>query len=398
MPFQIRLLVMASGERLPLLCDAAGQPLDAPLLYTLTELRARGLSTATIRHAAQAIKVLLQTLAQQNIVLELRLMQGEFLQLHEVDLVVREAALAADPGAADPVRSISRTAAATRLHYMLAYLRWMGHCYLLRLEPQGTRYLELRDRIDKACKAMHARAPSVGVRSDIDERQGLDEVAFKRVIMASTGSPEVRLWHRAHAEQRNRLILSWLIELGIRRGELLGVRVNDIDFQRNQVLIARRADDPSDPRPAQPLTKTKARILPLSDDLAAATHDYVMGERMRQRGSGRHGFLFVSGGSGAPLSIAGLSKVFAEMRRSDPALPAELTPHVLRHTWNDRFSLQMERLAVDPETEKRIRSTLMGWSMTSNTASTYTKRFVRKAASQAMLTMQEGLKFKREPQ
>ncbi|MDL5030958.1 site-specific integrase [Pelomonas sp. APW6] len=394
MPFQIRLLVMASGERLPLLCDAAGQPLDAPLLYTLTELRARGLSTATIRHAAHAIKVLLQTLDQQNIVLELRLMRGEFVQLHEIDLVVREAAQAADSRSADLERNICSTSAATRLHYMHAYLRWLGYRYLLRLEPQGTRYLELRDRIDKACKALRARAPSVGVRSDIDERQGLDEAALERVVNASTGSNEVRLWCRAHAEQRNRLILRWLIELGVRRGELLGVRVSDIDFQQNQVLIARRADDPDDPRPTQPLTKTKARILPLSDDLAAATHDYVMGERLRQRGSGRHGFLFVSGGSGAPLSIAGLSRVFAEMRRSDPALPAELTPHVLRHTWNDSFSLQMEKLAVDPETEKRMRSMLMGWSMTSDTASTYTKRFVRKAASQAMTAMQEVLKFK----
>jgi integrase len=49
-------------------------------------------------------------------------------------------------------------------------------------------------------------------------------------------------------------------------------------------------------------------------------------------------------------------------------LPKELTPHVLRHTWNDLFSAEMEGRKVDQENEKKIRSYQMGWKPTSATA------------------------------
>lgn len=389
---QLRLLVMSSGERLPVLFDSSGQPLASPLLFALTELRARGRATATIRQSMQAVQVLLKTLARHDLDLEVRLARGHFLQLHEIDLIVREAAQRIRAVDAPLTDSIGPSSTGTRLHYMLAYLRWRGLCQLLRLDARDAKYLELKDRIDKACSALRARAPSLCMRSDLDQRQGLSAEEFTCIEAASKGQAQVLHWRNAHAQQRNRLILRWLIHLGIRRGELLGVRIRDIDFQQNLVLIARRADDRTDPRSAQPLTKTRARQLDLSDELAQVTYDYVMGTRSAQGHAARHDFLFVAGGTGRPLSLAGLNKVFADLRRSDPTIPASLTPHVLRHTWNDRFSSLMEQNKVSPEMEKRIRSTLMGWSMTSDTAATYTRRHVRQAAAQAISKMQEGLR------
>lgn len=91
MSYQIRMLVMGSGERLPVLCAADSQPLGSPLLYALTELRARGRSSATIRHAMEAVMVLSMTLDKLHICLDSRLKQGTFLQLHELDMIVRDA-------------------------------------------------------------------------------------------------------------------------------------------------------------------------------------------------------------------------------------------------------------------------------------------------------------------
>ncbi len=394
MQFQIRLLVMSAGERLPLLCDETGHPLTSPLIYALTVLRARGRSAATIRQCMQAIMVLLKTLAQQNIDLDERMAQGQFLQLHEVDLIVREASQRVRSIGGETSDPVGRASAATRLHYIQAYLREMGHRHLHRHNARDAKYLELKDRIDRACAALRARAPSVGIRSDVEQRQGLEANDFERVEAASRGLSAVPLWRNAHAVARNELILKWLIELGIRRGELLGVRTRDIDFQKNVVLIARRADAPDDPRAHQPLTKTQARALPLSDDLAQATYDYVLGSRLAQGRAAHHDILFVAGGSGKPLSIAGFNKIFMEMRRADPRLPVHLSPHVLRHTWNDRFSVLMEEGKVPPEREKRIRSTLMGWSQTSDTASAYTRRHVRRAAARAITAMQKRLDVK----
>lgn len=191
-------------------------------------------------------------------------------------------------------------------------------------------------------------------------------------------------------------MLRWFLELGLRRGELLGVRTSDIDFQKGIVRIARRADSKSDPRAQQPLVKTRSRDLYLSDGLADATYDYILKLRGVQGKANRYEQLFVANGSGKPLSLSGLNKSFRAMRKSVVGLPVDLTPHVLRHTWNDIFSQQMERSGTNPEMEKKMRSMLMGWSPTSDTASTYTRRHVQKKAAQALKDMQERLSLQRE--
>jgi integrase len=184
----------------------------------------------------------------------------------------------------------------------------------------------------------------------------------------------------------------WLLTLGIRRGELLGVRVSDLNFQTNEVLIARRADDPEDPRANEPNTKTRDRLLSLEEDLAVLTRRYVTGARRRIEGARRHDYVFVANGTGAPLSLSGLNKIFVVLRTKCPSLPDELSPHVFRHTWNDEFSAVMDKRQVSEETEKKIRARLMGWSETSGTAATYTRRHTDRKAKEASLALQAKFK------
>ncbi|HEV7814807.1 MAG TPA: hypothetical protein VGP06_06850 [Janthinobacterium sp.] len=47
---------------------------------------------------------------------------------------------------------------------------------------------------------------------------------------------------------------------------------------------------------------------------------------------------------GDALSQASIDKLFAQLREACPGLPAKLTSHVMRHTWNERFSEQAEPL------------------------------------------------------
>jgi integrase len=390
MKYQVRLLVMSSGERLPVLCTSDGQPVMGPMIYVLTELRAQGRASATIRHALQAIMVLQMTLDRHQIDLDARLKRRMHLQIHEVDLIARAANSPVRTNQGQSDRQLCRASAANRLHYILQYLRWHSMTHLMSLSSRSQEYLALRDRIDKACSALKARSPCLGVRSEIDQRQGLSAQHLTVVQSVANGSRTA--WQRGHAAARNQLILWWLLELGIRRGELAAVRLSDIDFQQRIVRIARRADAKCDPRANQPLAKTRARDLELSEDLCEATSDYVLKHRMLQGRARRHDFLFVAGGTGRPLSLPGLNKVFSDLRRSDLDLPASLTPHVMRHTWNDLFSETMEKLGVAPEREQIMRSDLMGWSRTSETASTYTRRYVRARAGEAMKSMQGRLR------
>jgi integrase len=192
-----------------------------------------------------------------------------------------------------------------------------------------------------------------------------------------------------HAQKRNYLIILWLLRLGLRRGELLGLRVSDIDFVRGRVTILRRADDIDDPRTLQPNAKTLPRQLELDRELIELTEDYVLSDRLAFARARRHDFLFVASGTGLPLSLPSITKLFRVLS-AQPAMQATpLCAHLLRHTWNERFSEIVDLKGVPEETEKRVRSYLMGWSDISKSAAWYTRRHVKKKAASISVAMQE---------
>ena len=236
--------------------------------------------------------------------------------------------------------------------------------------------------------ALRARSPRIDLRGKVLEREGLSLEAQRRLLEVIDpwfpGNP----WRNWGAKVRNQLIIEWLYRLGVRRGELLGIRIGDIDFRKGQVTIHRRADDKQDPRKNQPNVKTKARVLSVDQDLLKKTQEYIMNFRRRLEGARRHDFLFVTVDTGKPISIPAFDKIFKVLRSSGNDLPVLLFAHLLRHTWNDNFSRQMDKNEVPEDKERKYRSYLMGWSETSGTAATYTRRHTRKAAEKISLSMQ----------
>jgi len=195
---------------------------------------------------------------------------------------------------------------------------------------------------------------------------------------------------------RNRLIFLMLYHLGLRGGELLNIRIRDMDFSSNQLVVARRADEKDDPRKDQPLVKTLDRRLPIKDTLAKEIHSYIIQERRKVDNSSKNDFLFVTHKSGPtqgqPLSKSAYKKIIEVVRTASPSL-FNLTGHQLRHAWNEAFSDQVDSMDESPSSEQqeKIRSYLMGWREGSGTAATYNKRFIRRRANEAALGLQEGM-------
>lgn len=79
--------------------------------------------------------------------------------------------------------------------------------------------------------------------------------------------------------KRNELIIILLYSLGLRKGELLNIRVSDIKFEDNMISITRRHDDKYDGRVKQPLVKTLERDLKVSDWIINKIHDYITTDR-----------------------------------------------------------------------------------------------------------------------
>lgn len=407
-----------SGERLALLIDAAsGGPLFDPTVFVVSEFRARNRSNATIDQVLRALKVFLLFCRARDIDLDKRMLEGELLQLGEVDDLVAicrypmadvEALVSANSRATTPRKTevvislerfrkrqakgppqIAGDSAALRIRYIRQYIEWLANRSILsKGDRNRSRELLICAR-DTVTEALDARVPSGKSLNGGQERLALDDRDQARLWKIIEPDSSENPWKGSHSRVRNELMIRWLMGLGIRRGELLGLKISDLNFRTNEVFIARRADDPDDPRTNQPNAKTADRYLPISKDLAARTRRYIIEHRRQYPMARKHEFLFIANG-GAPLSMRGLNKIFEVMGAAHPDLP-RVFPHLLRHTNNHNFSAIADDLKLDPETEKKTRSQLMGWSETSKTAASYTRREVRRRAREASLQLQDGM-------
>lgn len=118
------------------------------------------------------------------------------------------------------------------------------------------------------------------------------------------------------------------------------------------------------------------------------THDHVVKYRSKLRC--KHDFLFVAD-TGAPLSLAALSKVYRTLRKKHPDVGEKLSSHVLRHTWNEDFSEIADKAGLSEEDERRGRIHAMGWSDTSKSAEDYLKRRTRRVATEVSVKIQQAV-------
>lgn len=413
--FAIRTILCANGERLPVLIDrATGIPVFETVLYAVSELRGRNLASNTILQALRSVMILYIVLDRLGIDLNRRLAQVVLLSSGEIEEIVRasKTTLAAfldstaKSSATTPKKVLSLEKArkaltrqkidtevepstvSIRLNYIRDYLRWHTTNWMLRTSSIDARaaMVELADIVDNAFKN---KTPQTTGRNQLFQRMGLSKEAQEYLLKVINSGCEDNPWVVEHSRVRNALIIKILIETGVRRGELLGVRVSDINTQRNELIIYRRPDDLEDPRLAEPNTKTRDRLLPISDDLARQIRQYVA-IRRNIPGARKQGFLLVANGSGKPMSISAFNRIFKALQYLSPLLKF-LFPHILRHTFNDNLSDLFDRSKTPPEQEIQIRNRLNGWAEKSMMAVIYTKRHTQQKANEAIISMQGHL-------
>jgi integrase len=198
-------------------------------------------------------------------------------------------------------------------------------------------------------------------------------------------------WQSESVRFRNMLIVDLLALDGSRRSELLNITMDDIDFTNEQLCIRRNANALNDSRIYQPLVKTLGRNIAHSEESLKMVEDYIIYHRPK---NAKTPYLIVSHGrgknNGSPLSLRRLNSIFEDISN---VVGFKVTPHMLRHTWNDDFSSNAESLLESGEmTEKEVedaRSYHMGWKEGSGTARTYTKRYNEKKAMKLALDMQK---------
>ncbi|WP_145557055.1 tyrosine-type recombinase/integrase [Yersinia aldovae] len=401
--YGVSTFIMNSGERYCLVVDrSSGLPEYYPNLFLTTQSRNRGDAFTTMVSAAGNLVVLLRFLERRGIRLEERLLTKEFFKPHELDDLrdfaqrkqgkLPSAALSNSLSTLEDIEEATETVNNGTLYFRLttfaSYIRWFAMHILNTAESDVIEQINtMTEQIKERRSAKKGRNRDQHDRSLSDEQLDVLLAAIQPRADWNPFSLEV--------QRRNRLIILLLYHLGIRGGELLNIRIRDIDFTANRLKIARRSDEQDDPRTKEPNTKTRERIMPLADILAKELHDYITQDRRKVRYATNNDFLFVTHKDGPtvgqPISKAGYHKVISIVRAVSPQL-YRVTGHMLRHTWNRRFSERMDAMdePVSEERQEKIRSFLMGWKEGSGTAAIYNKRFIQQKGQKAALALQES--------
>lgn len=401
---------MASGERTSLvICRSTGLPLAEVSLFIRSAHRNRGNAAETIHMVARSLAFLHSFFGAKGIDFNAMLRARDFLsvmQLHEIaekvqhrmdELVIERPECSASRSkvvSLEKVRMqanrkneapvIKRATIARRMRYMAAYLEFCVDCACHGIKKDIAN--DLKTVATSRIKMFLALKPKERRRTTLGARAGIDRFAERTLLDAIDIESTTNPWKSDYVRRRNRLIVLMYLHLGIRRGELLGIQIKDLATTTSSVRIVRRADAQLDPRRHQPNTKTYDREIEISPGLMAEIREYIK-DRHAIKLARKHPYLIVSE-NGSPLSLDSVNKLFNDLRHACPGLPKNLTPHVLRHTWNDRFSEAAEEMGLSHSVEEKARATQQGWSEGSAMAATYTRRFTKRKGREVELRLQ----------
>ena len=401
---------MHSGETMPMLLDSTtGLGVFEPTAYAL-HLRSRNLAANTIGQALRSVQLLYQILEANQINLLKRIKGNTLLTLGEVEALVEQcklkkhelnevnseplegnvsrmdiARLKKGRKAIARLESVEKNTAVVRLKYVAGYLKWLVEYAYLQNLPSDR---ELFSKVgEKTVQAISVRTPKVSKRSSTRRRRGWTKEDESKILALVNPSFLGNPWADTFVRDRNYLIVGFLLATGVRKSEMLGIKIKDLNFSDNTVFIARRADDPEEPRRRPPTQKTYDRTLALGSDLVDLLKRYIK-DRATIVAARRHPYLFVTE-TGAPMALNTVDFMFSTLRHHLTEIQC-LSAHICRHTWNDRFSEIVEGRLNEVE-EKKVRNFLMGWSDASRSAENYTVRFVEMQAKKALIDLQNDV-------
>lgn len=412
--FQARRVRFRNGERVSVLAVPGGSPVHEVTLF-LDGYRVRGSAANTIHAVCSTLAVLYRQLESAEIDLVSRLTQGKFLTAPELKRVVAAAQVRQDELDTDTeltasnVISISRIGMrrgrvapeerkpvdaathATRLRYIAKYLEFVSD-YIRHSLPDHQQ-LALKESTASGLKAFLAHVPRVSSRAKEGARVGLSIEEQEQLLHVIHPDSPDNPWTFGYVRRRNWLIVVVLLATGMRRGELLGLQIGDLASNRSTLKVYRRADAVEDARQNQPGTKTSDRQIELAPNIMRLLWGYINDDRRQIKAARSIPQVFVAD-DGAALSLASIDKLFLQLRAACPGLPVRLTSHVMRHTWNERFSEQAEAMGLGSVEEERARNNQQGWAENSKTGATYTRRRTAKQGRAVSLKLQEDLDAK----
>lgn len=415
---QVKQLVFSEGERYPILVDGEGVPDFWVTLYVTENLRVSLKQTSienTIRHLIHL--KLWEEINGRDLISEFS--QAKFLSDSDIISIRDHCLLNSNhieewqqftskknvvklsviyPGRTRHRKVVSKGHAANRLVHIASYLYFVARTMLRRREN----FITLTGAIDDMKKRIIAQKPkggkNNGLSTDPDSKAPPPEVFEKLMKTVRVDSPE-NPYKNSSIRNRNALMFDIMYDTGMRTGEILGLQIGDIEFQRATISVVRRHDNPEDHRRKQSVPKTSERDIPITQALVKRIRDYVMEERSKVPGANKGPFLFVTHKRGKFQGKAISDSTF-RIRILMPAiltnleLFSEIHRHGFRHDFNNRLSKKIDeqnrRARIDPtikpineKEELQLRKYLNGWS-SDNSAEVYNLRHIKEMSNKLL--------------
>jgi len=297
--------------------------------------------------------------------------------------------------------SVGRVHAQQRLEAVRDYLMFLYD----KIGDQSTRDEAVDDVWRRFNRKIKAAKPA-WKKTKVDEMKGLTNQERERLLEVMHPENAENPFANKALKLRNYIVLLLGLEMGLRRSEMLLIKISDIHWHSGQLAIVDLEDDRIDTRLEAPQFKTNERQLVMSEDLVWALRDYVDSYRVLKKGSfvaRKHPFLLVSHrrNEGRSLSIKGLDGVLPRVGVELPEL-SHIHLHILRHdavyTLLESMRDELEVLTPEYRTTKvqKVLTYAFGWSTESNMPSLYGAKFWKEEADKAMKKRSDKFKAIRE--
>ncbi|NOQ63467.1 MAG: tyrosine-type recombinase/integrase [Methyloprofundus sp.] len=338
---KVEIIRHKTGDLLPLLLDDDNLPIPAPNEFIISR---RALSPNTLVRNLRELAVLYRWLKREKIDLESRVLSKQAFTEAEIKGGLVEF-LRRDQENRHRVKKmvVKPNTFNQRLTSIRQYLAWHFDVTIGSLPSDSQNFDQIRENKNSLLSLLESsfiNAPP----TNRSIRKGLNAKEIESLMTILDPSNQYGFSRDPAVCYRNYVLTMIMLYYGLRPGELLSLKVEDIEIGAiSNIRVVRRKPDPTDTRKPRPEIKRNGRVLPI-DDLSFAKNldTYITKWRdvLEDKADKESDYLILSD-DGNPLSQSSITQLYQLIRKKHSSeLPPHLTAKALRHS----FSSQMERV------------------------------------------------------
>lgn len=358
---RVEVITHKSGEQLPIILDHDGLPIPTPNEFILGR---RSLGTNTLVRNSRELCILYRWLETANIDIWGRIYSGKFFSEAEIKGGLIES-LRKEQVNNHKVKKLSVKPLTfnQRLMTIRQFLSWCCDVHLSCLALEDMSYERKREQQERLLRWLDSSFIN-SPPDNVKQRKGLSEIEAKFLTNVLNPDNPHAIGRNVAVRVRNYVLTILMLNYGLRPGEALSLRVEDVEFGAiSAIRVQRRAPDLSDKRRPRPQIKRNGRVMPIDDlQFIKILDQYILQyrEELEAKSPQETDYLILSD-EGEPLSQSSVTQFFQILRDRYPDdLPAHLTAKALRHTFSSLMEKSLRALGMEEERRKQALAFLRG--------------------------------------